>query len=255
MGAGCGVAGPERRHVTGQPGTRSSGRVLVVEDDEELLSALARHLEEDGFAVELARDGGEALDLLLGPAGGQGTCRFGAVVLDLLLPVLNGREVCHRLRAAGCWVPVLMATAFGELDDRLEGFHEGADDYLVKPFSLAELAVRLHAIMRRGARADAPMLVVDDLRLDVEAHRCWRGGTDVELSPREFDLLELFMRRPGIVLTRGTIVASVWGRGAAISPNLLEQYVARLRRKVDAPFGRAGIVTIPRVGYRLEPAR
>ena len=231
------------------------GRILVVEDDEELLSVLGRHLGEEGFVVETARDGEEALALLLERHRDGGPSPIGAVVLDLLLPVLNGREVCHRLRAAGCWVPVVMATAFGELDDRLQGFHEGADDYLVKPFSLAELVVRLRAVMRRRAGEPEETIDVGDLRLDVASRRVWRAGVEVLLTPRELSLLELLMRRPGIVLTRDTIVAAVWGRGAGASPNLLDQYVARLRRKLDAPFGRADIETVPRVGYRLKATR
>ncbi|MHB1783403.1 MAG: response regulator transcription factor [Acidimicrobiales bacterium] len=249
---------PARLPVASQPVPQRaglSGRILVVEDDEELLSVLGRHLGEEGFAVEMARDGEEALALLLERHRDGGPSPIGAVVLDLLLPVLNGREVCHRLRAAGCWVPVLMATAFGELDDRLQGFHEGADDYLVKPFSLAELVVRLHAVMRRRTGELEETIGVGDLRLDVAARRVWRARVEVLLTPRELSLLELLMRRPGIVLTRDTIVVAVWGRGVSVSPNLLEQYVARLRRKLDAPFGRADIETVLRVGYRLKASR
>ena len=239
--------------ATGHPPGEGLGRVLVVEDDEELRSALARHLCEEGFAVEVARDGKDALALLLERADGPEG--IGAVVLDLLLPGLNGREVCYRLRAAGCWVPVLMATAFGELGDRLQGFEDGADDYLVKPFSLAELVVRLRAIMRRGSGLDEAHLEVGDLRLDVVGQRAWRGGCEIELSRRELAMLRFFMRRPGIVLSRQAIIGAVWGREASVSSNLLEQYIARLRRKIDAPFGRADIETLPRVGYRIRAPR
>ncbi len=229
---------------------RCSASLLVVEDDEELLSATCRHLRDEGFAVEAAYDGEEALARLLSP----GPHAVDAVVLDLLLPGLNGREVCYRLRAAGCWVPVIMATAFGELEDRLQGFRDGADDYLVKPFSLAELTVRLQAILRRGGGASQSILQVGNLRIDLLAHRATRGDDEIRLSPREIALLELFMRRPGLVLSRETIAASVWGRRDGVSANLLEQYVARLRRKLDAPDGRSEIETIPRVGYRLRPS-
>lgn len=238
-----------------QAGVGTLGRVLVVEDDEELSSALARHLTEEGFAVEVARDGEEALALLLQRAWGPGEGRLGAVVLDLLLPGLNGREVCYRLRAAGCWVPVIMATAFGELDDRIQGFEDGADDYLVKPFSLAELVVRLRAIMRRGPGREEGHLEVGDLRIDLVAQRAWRGGYEIELSRRELAVLRVLMRRPGIVLSRQAIVGAVWGREASVSPNLLDQYIARLRRKIDLPFARSDIETLPRVGYRIRAPR
>ncbi|MDA8294970.1 MAG: response regulator transcription factor [Actinomycetota bacterium] len=229
----------------------SGGRVLVVEDDEELLAALRRHLREEGFHVEVASDGEQALAELLG-----GTCAglpgVGAVVLDLLLPGLNGREVCHRLRAAGCWVPVLIATAYGELEDRLAGFGDGADDYLVKPFSLAELVVRLRAIMRRSSSQEPGLLSVGDLTLDLGGTRAWRGGAELVLSRREYDVLRTLMRRPGIVLSRNAIVAAVWGRDASVTPNLLDQYISRLRRKVDEPFGCSDIETVLRVGYRIR---
>ena len=234
---------------------RSTGRVLVVEDDEELLSALDRHLREEGFAVEVARDGEEALSLLMRRGCGSGERDIGAVVLDLLLPGLNGREVCFRLRAAGCWVPVLMATAFGELEDRLQGFEDGADDYLVKPFSLAELVLRLRALLRRASAQEDGYLEVGDLRLDLLAYQAWRGPCPVALTRRELAVLQTLMRHPGIVLSRQAIMAAVWGREASVSENLLEQYIARLRRKLDVPFGRADFETLPRVGYRIRAPR
>ena len=235
------------------PSAGGGARVLVVEDDEELLSALERHLREAGFRVALASNGEEALRRLLeGPAHGE---QIEAVVLDLLLPGLNGREVCYRLRAAGCWVPVLMATAFGEVEDRIQGFADGADDYLVKPFSLAELVVRLRAILRRGPAGEATRLQVGDLVMDVSAQRVWRGECEISLSRREFAVLRTLMRRPGIVLSRQAILGAVWGRDASVSMNLLEQYIAHLRKKVDVPFGCCDIETLPRVGYRLRVVR
>ncbi|MDA8290659.1 MAG: response regulator transcription factor [Actinomycetota bacterium] len=235
---------------------RSGGhRVLVVEDDEELLSALARHLGEEGFVVELARDGEEALDVLLRRGRGTRPGDIEAVVLDLLLPGLNGLEVCYRLRAAGCWVPVLMATAFGEIEDRVQGFADGADDYLVKPFSLVELVARLRAVLRRAAGREDGDLEVGDLRLELAGHQAWRGSCPVELTRRELAVLQVLMRRPGIVLSRHALMAAVWGRDATVSENLLEQYIARLRRKLDVPFGRSDIETLPRVGYRIRSPR
>ncbi len=230
-------------------------RVLVVEDDEELLSALARHLREEGFVVEMARDGEEALEVLLRRGNGTRPGHIEAVVLDLLLPGLNGREVCYRLRSAGCWAPVVMATAFGELEDRVQGFSDGADDYLVKPFSLVELVARLRAVLRRAAGREEGDLEVGDLRLDLAGHQAWRGTWPIELTRRELAVLQALMRRPGIVLSRQAIMAAVWGRETSVSENLLEQYIARLRRKLDVPFGRADIETLPRVGYRIRAPR
>ncbi len=235
----------------------NAARVLLVEDDEELLAALEQHLREEGYAVEVAGDGERALGVLLERAARSAIDRIDAVVLDLLIPGLNGREVCYRLRAAGCWVPVLMATAYGELEDRIAGFHDGADDYLVKPFSLAELTLRLRALLRRSHAPAEPeaSLFVGDLRLDLETQRSWRGKDEIRLSQREFALLQVLMRHAGIVLSRQTILAAVWGRDAPVSANLLDQYIARLRRKVDQPFGRADVETLPRVGYRLREVR
>ena len=233
----------------------SGGRVLLVEDDEQLLSALERHLSEEGFVVETAREGHEALAMLLRRGSDVGTGRIGAVVLDLLLPGLNGREVCYRLRAAGCWVPVLMATAFGEVEDRVQGFQDGADDYLVKPFSLAELVVRLRAIMRRDAWREGRSLEVGDLRLDLATQRVWRDGQEVDLSRRELAVLSVLMSRPGIVLSRQAIVRAVWGQEEPKSANLLEQHIAKLRRKLDTPFEPSHIDTLPKVGYRVRAPR
>lgn len=238
------------------PGGTGCERVLVVEDDEELLSALRRHLEEEGFAVEVARDGQVALALLLARCRDPADRALGAVVLDLLLPGLNGREVCYRLRAAGCWVPVLMATASGGLEDRIQGFEDGADDYLVKPFSLVELVLRLRALLRRASARDEGYLEVGDLRLDLVAQQAWRGSQQVALTRRELSVLQTLMRHPGIVLSRQAIMAAVWGEEASlVSANLLEQYIAQLRRKLDVPFGRCDIETLPRVGYRIRAPR
>lgn len=233
-------------------GVVRAAHILVVEDDDDLRSATARYLAREGFAVSEAGDGHEALAMLLDPARQARPWPLDAVVLDLLLPGLNGREVCYRLRGAGCRVPVLMATASGEVEDRVQGFHDGADDYVVKPVSLAELVVRLYAILRRtSVRAEA-LLAVGDLRVDLAGCRAWRADAEIALSRREADLLALLMRRPGIVLSRGSILRSIWGDAAAVSSNALDQYVAHLRRKIDRPFDRADIETVPGVGYRLR---
>ena len=236
----------------GQATLTTAKRVLVVEDDEQLLSALERHLSEEGFIVETAGEGHEALAMLLERGSSVGTDSVAAVVLDLLLPGLNGREVCYQLRAAGCWVPVLMATAFGEVEDRIQGFGDGADDYLVKPFSLAELVMRLRAIMRRDACRQRASLEVGDLRLDLATQRVWRKGQEVELSRRELALLSLLMSRPGIVLSRQAIVRAVWGDENPKSSNLLERHIANLRSKLDTPTEPSHIDTLPKVGYRAR---
>ncbi|MHB8457227.1 MAG: response regulator transcription factor, partial [Acidimicrobiales bacterium] len=227
----------------------------VVEDDEQLCSVLRRHLVEEGFAVRVASDGEHALKELLGSEGMGSSRSFAAVVLDLLLPGMSGRELCNRLRRAGYGVPVVMITALGEIEDLLQCFEVGADDYLVKPFSLAELVARLRAVLRRGPTAGQSLLEVGDLRLDLLSHRGWRGETELELAPREFEVLELFMRRAGLVLTRKNILSAVWGSDHRVSENSVDQYVVHLRRRIDWPFGRSDIETVPRVGYRLRAPR
>ncbi len=231
-----------------------SPTVLVVEDDADLRSAVRRYLSEEGFTVEEAESGDEALAVLLDAARG-GPVAVDAVVLDLLLPRLNGREVCYRLRRAGCWVPVLIATAFGEVDDRILGFQDGADDYLVKPFSLAELTLRLRAVLRRTSPGGDGRLVAGELRVDLLARRAWSGPVEVTLSPRELEVLAFFVRRPGIVLSREVVRRGVWGAQASISSNSVDQHIAHLRRKLDWSLAGAEIETVQGVGYRLRVVR
>ena len=232
-----------------------SGVVLVVEDDAELRTAMRRYLTEEGFVVEEADNGDAALDLLmsLGQRGQDGA--VDAVVLDLLLPRLNGREVCYRLRQAGCWVPVLIATAYGDVEDRILGFHDGADDYLVKPFSLAELAARLRAVLRRAVAGGEGLITAGMLQLDPLTRRAWCGDVEISLSPREQEVLAFFMRRAGIVLSRKVVQHGVWGDDAAVSINSVEQHVAHLRRKLEALSGFVSIETIQGVGYCLRVKR
>lgn len=234
---------------------RGPAGVLVVEDDADLRAAMRRYLIEGGFCVREAGDGHEALDTLLDPAHHGAGGAVDAVVLDLLLPRLNGREVCYRLRQAGCWVPVLIATAYGDVDDRVQGFHDGADDYLVKPFSLAELVVRLRAILRRTAAGGEGVIAAGTLRLDPLTRRVWSGGVEISLSPREQEVLAFFMRRAGIVLSRALVRRGVWGDGAPVSVNSVEQHIAHLRRKLTALSPSVGIETIQGVGYRLRVKR
>ncbi len=222
-------------------------RVLVVEDDLRMASLLKRGLEEEGHAVDVASDGPEGLWMAT-------EFPYGSVVLDVMLPGFDGFEVCRRLRSAGRWMPVLMLTARDEVGDRVRGLDAGADDYLVKPFSLLELAARLRALSRRDDRPRPVALAVGDLRLDPSSRRVWRGGTELQLSPKEFSLLELFLRHPGLVLTRSQIIEAAWDFAYDGTSNVVDQYVKYLRSKIDLPFGRHDLETVRGVGYRLRSA-
>ncbi|MGH3854642.1 MAG: response regulator transcription factor [Pseudonocardiaceae bacterium] len=224
-------------------------RVLVVEDQLRMAVLLKRGLEEDGYAVDVATTGTDAL--------GRAT-EFGydTVLLDVMLPGLDGIEVCRRLRAAGRWTPVLVLTARDAVEDRVRGLDAGADDYLVKPFSFAELSARIRALIRRGGVERPSELHVADLRLDPAARRAWRGPVELDLSAKEFALLELFLRHPGQVLTRTRILEHVWDFAYDGVSNVVDQYVLYLRRKIDRPFRVAQLETVRGTGYRLrvEPA-
>ena len=243
------------RDPVSRAGGSGSGTVLVVEDDAELRSAIRRYLTEESFDVQEAADGDEALGVLLEPTHHGTAGSVDAVVLDLLLPRLNGREVCYRLRQAGCWVPVLIATAYGEVEDRIQGFHDGADDYLVKPFSLAELVVRLRAILRRAVGGGEGQLAVGTLRLDSVGRRAWSGEVGISLSPREQEVLAYFMHRAGIVLSREVVRRGVWGDDATVSSNSVDQHIAHLRRKLRGLSAMVGIETVQGVGYCLRVKR
>ena len=220
-------------------------RVLVVEDEARMARLLKRALEEEGHAVDVAGDGPEGLWMATENP-------YAAIVLDVMLPGFDGFELCRRLREAGNWAPVLMLTARDEVGDRVRGLDAGADDYLVKPFSLLELAARLRALARRDDRSRPAVLSEGDLRLDPASKRAWRGGTEVQLSPKEFSLLEFFLRHPGTVLTRSQIIEAVWDFAYDGGSNVVDQYVNYLRRKVDGPFGRHDIETVRGMGYRLR---
>ncbi|HEX5191077.1 MAG TPA: response regulator transcription factor [Streptosporangiaceae bacterium] len=222
-------------------------RVLLVEDEAKMAKLLKRGLEEEGHAVDVGSDGPEGLWLATENS-------YGLIVLDVMLPGFDGVELCRKLRAAGDWTPVLMLTARDAIDDRVRGLDAGADDYLVKPFSLRELSARLRALSRRDDRARPVVLSEGDLRLDPAAKRAWRGSAELALSPKEFALLELFLRHPGSVLTRSQIIDAVWDFAYEGTSNVVDQYVTYLRRKVDAPFGRHDIETVRGMGYRLRHA-
>ena len=222
-------------------------RVLVVEDEIRMARLLKRALEEESHAVDIAASGADGLWLAT-----ENT--YGAIVLDVMLPDFDGFEVCRRLREKEAWAPVIMLTARDSVGDRVRGLDAGADDYLVKPFSLAELAARLRALARRDDRARPVLLAEGGLKLDPAAKRAWRDGTELLLSPKEFSLLELFLRHPGDVLSRSQIIEAVWDFAYDGGSNVVDQYVNYLRRKIDAPFGRHDIETVRGMGYRLRRA-
>jgi two-component system, OmpR family, response regulator len=222
-------------------------RLLVVEDEPRLAALLRRGFQEEGYAVDVSGDGVDAEWL-------ASEVDYAAVVLDVMLPGRDGFEVCRRLRETGRWLPVVMLTARDDVADRVRGLDCGADDYLVKPFSFAELAARVRAATRRNQPKPALVLRCGDLVLDPVCHVASRGHVEISLSSREFALLELFLRHPGEVLTRIRILEHVWDMNADPSSNVVDQYVAYLRRKIDRPFGTSTITTVRGVGYRLEPA-
>jgi two-component system, OmpR family, response regulator len=220
-------------------------RVLVVEDEKKLGELLGRGLREEGYAADVADRGEEALWMAR-------AVPYDAIVLDVMLPGADGFEVCRRLRSDGVWTPVLMLTARDEIDDRVGGLDAGADDYLTKPFAFEELLARLRALTRRTPVERPPVSEVGDLRLDPAAHRAWRGKVELDLSAKEFALLELFMRRPGITLTRTQLLDGAWDIAFESRSNVVDVYVRYLREKVDRPFGRDSIETVRGVGYRLR---
>jgi two-component system, OmpR family, response regulator len=220
-------------------------RILVVEDELKMASLLRRGLTEEGHAVDVARTGDDALWM-------AGATEYDAIVLDLMLPGVNGIEVCRRVRESGVWAPVLMLTARDTIEDRVAGLDAGADDYLPKPFSFAELLARLRALVRRGSGERPVVLEVADLRLDPATRQVWRGSTEIKLSAKEFALFETFMRRPGQVLSRYQLLEHAWDYGYENRSNVVDVYVRYLRAKIDRPFGCDSFETVRGVGYRLR---
>ncbi|GAB3897715.1 response regulator transcription factor [Microbispora bryophytorum] len=218
-------------------------RVLVVEDERRMAAALRRGLQAEGFAVDLAHDGNEGLHLAR-------VGDYDVVVLDIMLPGLSGYNVCKQLRAEENWVPILMLSAKDGEYDMADGLDLGADDYLTKPFSYVVLVARLRALLRRGGGRRPSVLRAGDLSLDPAARAVTRGDAPVELTPREFALLEYLMRRPGEVVSKPEILEHVWDTYDT-DPNVVEVYVGYLRRKIDTPFGRAALQTVRGAGYRL----
>jgi two-component system OmpR family response regulator len=220
-------------------------RVLVVEDEIKMASLIRRGLRSEGLAADVAIKGEDALWM-------AASTSYDAIVLDVMLPGIDGFETCRRLRESGIWAPVLMLTARDAVDDRVAGLDGGADDYLTKPFSFAELLARLRALVRRGASERPVELRVGDLRLDPATRGVWRGDAEISLSAREFALLQAFMRRPGEVLSRYALLEQVWDYEYENRSNVVDSYVRFLRRKIDRPFGADSIETVRGMGYRLR---
>jgi two-component system, OmpR family, response regulator len=220
-------------------------RVLIVEDDVPMAAAIRRGLQAEDIVADVATRGEDALWM-------AGSTDFDAVVLDVMLPGIDGFETCRRLREDGVWTPIIMLTARGSVDDRVQGLDQGADDYLVKPFSLAELLARLRALARRGPVERPAVLQVGDLRLDPATRRASRGDEEIHLSAKEFALMEAFMRRPGEVLTQFQLLEYAWGYDYENRSNVVEVYVRYLREKIDRPFGLKSLETVRGAGYRLR---
>ena len=216
-------------------------RVLIVEDELKMAGLIRRGLLEEGYAADVAQSGEDAIWM-------AEAHQYGAIVLDVILPGLSGFETCRRLRTAGVWSPVLMLTARDAVEDRVEGLDAGADDYLTKPFSFAELLARLRSLSRRGAVERPVELQIEDLRLDPSSRRVWRGDAEIALSPKEFALLETFMRRPGEVLSRLQLLEHAWDFAYENRSNVVDVYIRRLRRKIGPEL----LETVRGAGYRLR---
>ena len=220
-------------------------RVLVVEDELKMAALIRRGLREEGLSVDVAERGEDALWM-------AGSTEYDVIVLDVMLPGIDGFETCRRLRDDGVWSPVLMLTARDAVEDRVAGLDRGADDYLVKPFSFAELLARLRALSRRGPIERPVVLEVGGLRLDPATRQVWRDDHEISLSTKEFALLEAFMRRPGQVLSRYQLLEHAWDYEYENRSNVVDVYVRYLRQKVDRPFGADSIETVRGAGYRLR---
>jgi two-component system, OmpR family, response regulator len=223
----------------------TSMRVLIVEDHVKMAALIQRGLRKEAMAVDVTANGEDALWM-------AGATEYDAIVLDVMLPGLDGFEVCRRLRKDGVWAPILMLTARDAVRDRVAGLDSGADDYLTKPFSYAELLARLRALVRRGPVERPSELRVGELRLDPARHQVWRGDSELSLSPKEFAILETFMRRPGEVLSRFQLLEHVWDYEYENRSNVVDAYIRLLRRKIDHPFGTQTIETVRGAGYRLR---
>lgn len=220
-------------------------RLLVVEDEPKLAALVARGLREEGYAVDVTARGEDALWM-------AHAAQYDAILLDVMLPGADGFAVCRRLRSESVWSPILMLTARDAVGDRVAGLDAGADDYLPKPFAFDELLARVRSLVRRAPKERPTVLEVGSLRLDPAAHRAWRGDVELDLSPKELALLEVFMRSPGHVLTQAQLLDAAWDLAFERRSNVVAVYIRYLRDKIDRPFGCASLETIRGVGYRLR---
>lgn len=219
--------------------------LLLVEDDAELAELVVRFLSESGLSVVWAGSGEVAKSMV-------GAEAFDVVVLDVMVPEVDGYELARFIRSRRSWTPIIMVTAMATIEDRLVGFRSGADDYLIKPFSFAELLARITALIRRSHESRPPLLQCGEFTLDPLQRRLWRSGTEVQLSDREFQIFECLLGKAGYVVSRRALMADVWF-DTDVNQNIVEQYIARLRKKVDQPFGLNSIETVHGLGYRLRP--
>jgi two-component system OmpR family response regulator len=220
-------------------------RVLLVEDDVRMAAAVRRALRGAGVVADVATNAGDASWMVR-------AAEYHAIVLDVMLPDVDGFEACRRFRGDGIWVPIIMLTARDSVEDRVRGLDGGADDYLTKPFSLAELLARLRALVRRGAVERPTVIEVGELRLDPATRQVWRGDREITLSARQFALLEAFMRSPGQVFSQEQLLDAAWDFGYERRSNVVEVYVRYLREKIDRPFGVRSLETVRGMGYRLR---
>lgn len=223
-------------------------RILVVDDEVRLADGVRRGLEAEGFAVDVAANGVDGLWM-------AGEHRYDAIILDIMMPGLSGYRVCQQLREAGDWTPILMLTAKDGDWDQVEALDTGADDFLSKPFSFAVLVARIRSLVRRGSRERPAVLEVGELRLDPASKQVHRGDVPIDLTSREFAVLEFLMRRGGEVVSKREVLQNVWDDDFEGDPNIVEVYVGHLRNKVDRPFERASIETVRGFGYRLVGGR
>jgi two-component system OmpR family response regulator len=219
-------------------------KVLLVEDDSRIATAIKRGLDSEGFTVEVCLDGEDGLWRAT-------EYHYDLLILDLMLPGRNGFEVCRALRAQGNWTPILVLTARDGEHDETHALDTGADDYLTKPFSFSVLVAHVRALLRRTSGGSPAPIVIGDLRLDPDRHRCWRGDVEIHLTAREFAVLHFLVRRAGMVVSKSEIIDGVWEYDFDGDPNIVEVYLRRLRRKVDEPFGRHDLETVRGAGYRL----
>jgi two-component system OmpR family response regulator len=220
-------------------------RILVIEDDEKMARLIKEGVELSNHSVVSSPTGERGIDIAMRDT-------FDAIILDVTLPGIDGFETCRRLRKRGVWIPVMMLTARDAVEDRVSGLDAGSDDYLVKPFSLAELLARLRAMGRRGDVRSADVLAAADVRVDRANRQAWRGDDELGLTQREFDLLAALIRTPGRAVERYALLDEVWGDGSDLQSNVVDQYIAYLRRKLDTPYDRRSIETVRGIGYRFN---